>query len=180
MVPEVLMRLIMVFFDCRFLQSAVHSLDLAVCPGVVRLGQPVLDAMLVADPVEQVNAVSRGRAGAVPGQIGELDSVVGENRVDPVGNDLDERLQESRRDFPGCLLAQLGMGELAGPVDGDEQIEPAFLGTNLGNINVEIADGIRLEPLLRSVPRHIRQPAHAVTLQTAVQTGAGQLWDRRL
>ena len=60
------MRLIMVFFDCRFLQSAVHSLDLAVCPGVVRLGQPVLDAMLVADPVEQVNAVSRGRAGGVP------------------------------------------------------------------------------------------------------------------
>jgi len=44
------MRLVMGFFDCRFLQSAVHSLDLAVCPRVVRLGQPVLDAMLVADP----------------------------------------------------------------------------------------------------------------------------------
>ena len=76
MVPEILMRLIMVFFDCRFLQSAVHSLDLAVCPGVVRLGQPVLDAMLVADPVEQVNAVSRGRAGAVPGLDGSMSKAV--------------------------------------------------------------------------------------------------------
>ena len=56
-----------------------------------------------------------------------------------------------------------------GPVDGDEQIEPAFLGTNLGNINVEIADGIRLG----SVPR--QAAGSCVTLQTAVQTGAGQI-----
>ena len=44
----------------------------------------------------------------------------------------------------GALLYEMASGK------------PAFLGTNLGDINMEIADGIRLEPLLRSVPLHIR------------------------
>jgi hypothetical protein len=33
---------------------AVQSLDLAFCPGVVRLGQPIFDLMLAADAVEDV------------------------------------------------------------------------------------------------------------------------------
>jgi hypothetical protein len=40
---------------------------------------------------------------------------------------------------------QLGKGELGGPVDGDEEVEPAFGGVHLGNVDVEVADRIGLE-----------------------------------
>jgi len=38
--------------DSGFLEGAVHPFDLAVGPRMVRLGEPVLDAMLAADTVE--------------------------------------------------------------------------------------------------------------------------------
>jgi hypothetical protein len=34
---------------------------------------------------------------------------------------------------------QLGEGELAGAVDGDEQVELALLGADLGDVEVEVA-----------------------------------------
>jgi hypothetical protein len=40
--------------DGRLLERSVHPLDLAVGPGRVRLGKPVLDAMLAADVVEHM------------------------------------------------------------------------------------------------------------------------------
>ncbi len=53
------------------LDGAVHPLDLPVGPGVVGLGEPVLDAVGHADAVEAVHAVGR-RARLV----GELDTPV--------------------------------------------------------------------------------------------------------
>ena len=38
--------------DCGFLDGPVHSLDLTVGPGVLHLGQAMLDAVRVADAIE--------------------------------------------------------------------------------------------------------------------------------
>jgi hypothetical protein len=69
----------------RVLDRAVHPLDLAVRPRMVRLGQPVLDAVGLADHVE---AHGPGGDGVpVPRLLGELDAVVCENGVDLMGAD---------------------------------------------------------------------------------------------
>ena len=74
-----------------------------------------------------------------------------------------------------------GEGELGGPVDGHEEIELAFLGAHLGDVDVEVADRVALERLLgRLVAVDLRQPADAVALEAAMQGRAGQMRDRRL
>ena len=65
---------------------------------------------------------------------------------------------------------QLDEGELGGAVDGDEQVELAFFGPHLGDVDVEVADRVALELLLRRlVALDLRQPADAVALQAAMQ-----------
>ena len=59
--------------DGGFLDRVVHAFDLAVGPGVVGLGEAVLDAVASAGEVEHVGAEAGGVAGAVLGQVGELD-----------------------------------------------------------------------------------------------------------
>ena len=49
---ELLVAVVMEPFDRRVLDGAVHPLDLAVGPWVVGLGQPVLNAVRLADYVE--------------------------------------------------------------------------------------------------------------------------------
>jgi hypothetical protein len=68
----------------------------------------VLDAVLVADPVEDVVAVVD-----VPCPGGELDSVVGQHGVNALGHGLDQLAQElSGFDLAGAL-DKAGDGELA-------------------------------------------------------------------
>ena len=57
-------------FDGRLLDRPVHSFDLAIRPGVFDLGQPMLNLMLAAEPVEDVLEGINGPVG-----IGELDAV---------------------------------------------------------------------------------------------------------
>ena len=79
------------------LDGAVHPLCLTVGPRMVGFGQPVLDAVLVADAVEDVAAEDGfhgGMAPAVLWQIGEGHAVVGEHGVDLVGEDLDHLAEE--------------------------------------------------------------------------------------
>jgi hypothetical protein len=59
-----------------------------------------------------------------------------------IGNGLDQGMQEVCGHTRGGLHVQLGKGELGGPVDGDEEVEPAFGGVHLGNVDVEVADRI--------------------------------------
>jgi len=86
---QVLAKLVMAFIvialDRRVLNRSVHPLDLAVCPGMIDFGQPVFDFVFIADTLEDVP-----EGVFLPGLIGELDAVVGQNRVDLVGNDLDK------------------------------------------------------------------------------------------
>lgn len=73
------------------LDGSVHAFGLAVGPRVVGLGQPVLDAVLVAHAVERVlHGVPLGR-----GVLGERDAVVGEHAADLVGEGLDDAAQKA-------------------------------------------------------------------------------------
>jgi hypothetical protein len=64
----------------------------------------------------------------------------------------------------------LDEGELAGPVDGDEEVEPSFSGLQLGNVDVEEANWIGLERLSGGlVALDLRQTADPVTLQATMQ-----------
>lgn len=65
---------------------------------------------------------------------------------------------------------QFGEGELRGPVDGHEEIEPALLGPHLGDIDVEVADRIGLEPALVGLAVFdLRQARDAVALKATMQ-----------
>jgi hypothetical protein len=76
-----------------------------------------------------------------------VSAVIGQDGVDLVQHNRDQRPQEVAR-HPSCgFLMQLGKGELAGAINGDEQVEPAFFNVHLGNVDVEIADGIGLDLL---------------------------------
>jgi hypothetical protein len=77
-------------------------------------------------------------------------------------------------------LMQLGEGELGCSVDGNEQMELTLLGSDLGDIDVEEADGVAPEGHLRLVAFHLRQSADAMPLQAPVQRRARQMRDRRL
>src|SRR5271157_3783400 len=59
-------------FDRGVFDGAVHSLCLAVGPGMVGLGQPMLDPLFDADAIEDVRAEETpAGAFAILGQIGE-------------------------------------------------------------------------------------------------------------
>ena len=79
------MAVVMVSLDRRFLDCAVHPFDLAVGPGMLDLGQPVLDLMFVTDPVEDVV-----EGIFVVRHIGELDAVIGQHGVDCIGHSSDQ------------------------------------------------------------------------------------------
>ncbi len=86
---ELIVSIVMVAFDGRFLDRAVHALDLAIGPGMLDLGQPMFDPILLAESIEHMSHVSCRRAICVARWESELDSIVGENRVDLVGDDRD-------------------------------------------------------------------------------------------
>ena len=152
-------------FDRGLLDGSVHPLHLAIGPGMVELGEPVLDAVLGADPIEDmVESVF------VAGPVGELDAVAGQHRVDGVGNRRDQVPQELGRDHLARILVEFGIGELGCPVDGHEQTQLAFGCLNFGDVDVEEADRVALELLLgRLVAYDLRKPADLVTLQAAMQ-----------
>ena len=66
---------------------------------MVHFGEPVFDAVLVADPVEDV--VERIFA---TGVVGELDAVVRQHRVDGAGDRRDQIAQELRRNWAAIIL----------------------------------------------------------------------------
>jgi hypothetical protein len=80
----------MVAFDRGFLDRPVHPFDLAVGPGMLDLGEPMLDPVLAAAHVEHVGHVGCRGAIGVARRKGELDAVIGQHRVDLVGYGLDQ------------------------------------------------------------------------------------------
>jgi len=160
--------------------SAVHALDLPVGPGMIGLGEAVVDAVEKTDPVKRM-AVKAGRGSiAILRQIGELDAVVREHGMDAIRDSRDQRLEESCRRLHIGTLDQLHESELGSAVDGHKEIELAFGGAYLGQVDMEVADRIALEllPSRLVAAFHLRQAADAMPLQTAMQRGTGQMRDR--
>ena len=155
-VGEVCSQLFVVFvvepFHGRFFDRSVHPFHLAICPRMVGLGQSVLDAVRLADHVE---AHWPGVDGVpVPGPLGELDvprhcpsdqwrsnGSIGKNRADLVGHGLRHVLQELPRRLPVGRRNELGDGELGSAVDAHEEVELAFGGLHLRDIDVDRASG---------------------------------------
>lgn len=101
--------------------------------------------------------------------VAELHAVVREHRMDLIRDRLDQGLQEARGGFDAGRLVQLGEGDLRCSIDGHEEVQLAFFSPYLGDIDVEVADGIALEWLLgRPVAGDLRQTADPVTLQATV------------
>src|SRR5579864_6102487 len=172
---------VVVALDGRFLEGAVHPLDLPIGPGVVGFGQAVFDAACSTDLLEGVEAVAGDLAVADARQVGELEAVVGQHGVNPIRHPRDQVSQEACSGRPIGLLMQGNEGELGGAVDRHEEVELALLGTNLSNVDVEIADRVGLELALGwCVVVDLRQTRDPVTMQAAMQRRAGQMRDRRL
>ena len=167
---ELLVGIVKVALDRGILDGSIHALDLSVGPGMVGFGQAVFDSVSVAEPVEGMATPSGRHASTVLGQVCELDAVVGEHGVDAVRNSFDERFKEGGSSPHVGLLYQFDDGELRGPVDGHEQIELAFGGPDLGQVDVKEADRISVKLLpFGLVAFHVRQAADAVTLQAPVK-----------
>lgn len=118
-------------FDRRHLDGAVHPFDLAVGPWVVGLSQPVHYAVGLADHVE----AHQPGIDCVPtaGLLFELDSVIGQDRVDLIVHGFEHVLQElPGRHSVGCC-DELHDGELGRPVNSDNEKELALGGLHLGN-----------------------------------------------
>src|SRR5271170_202482 len=88
---ELLMVVVVIALNGGLFDGAVHALHLTVGPGMIGLGQSMVDAMQKTDPVKRVTAEASGRPFAVLRPVGELDAVVGEHRVDAIRNGREQR-----------------------------------------------------------------------------------------
>jgi len=179
-IAKLLVTLVAVAPDGRLLEGAVHSLNLTVGLGVMRLGQTMFDAEAPAGAIEGMAKPSGGRPLAVSRQIGELNAVVGEHRVDLIRHRCHQCLQKGASLARGRLQHELGESVFRGPVHGNKEVELAFLSPHLGGVDVEVADRMGFELLRRLVAFGLREPAGAVPLQAATQGRPRQMWDRRL
>ncbi len=162
-IAQLIVAVVLVSLDRRVLDRPVHPLHVAVRPGMVWLGQPVLDAVRLTDVVE-AHRPGDDRV-PVPRLLCELDAVVGGKCVDLVGHGLKHALPELPSGAPDSLLVELGHRELARAVNADKEIELALGGLHVGDVDVEEADRVGLELLpLRLVTLDIRQTRDAVPL----------------
>ena len=165
MSSQLIVGFVEVAFDGGVLEGAVHPFNLAVRPGMLGLCQPVIDivegagifeGMRVEEPPVGDHLLDLGWGPGFAGGIGEVGPVVGEDGVDLVGDGGDQAAQEVCSRFARHLLVQFDEGELRGPVDRDDEIELALSGSDLGEVDMEIADRIGLElafgPRLRLRP----------------------------
>ena len=152
---QLIVIFVMEAFDSRVLDRPVHPFDLSIGPGVVRLGQAVLYTIGLADHVEPhgpgIDRVAIARL------LGELDTIVGQDGMDPIGHGFEHVLQELPGRFSVSRCNELSDGELGSSVNAYKEIELTFGGLYLSNINVEEPDGVALELLaLRLVAFDIR------------------------
>src|SRR5580700_2923996 len=81
----------------------------------------------------------------------------------------------------GSPAVEGGLDELRRSVDGDEQVELALRSSNLGDVDMKVADRIGLEFAFgRGFAFDLRQPGDPGALQTPVKGRARQMRDRGL
>lgn len=171
MSSELIVAIIVIAAHGRLFQGSVHALDLPIRPGMIDLCETMLDAMFVTYAVENVV-----EGVFMPLLIGELNTVVGQNGMYFIRHDSNEVAQELSGLHLSTFLMQLGIGELGGAIYRHEQAEFAFLRVYFGNVDMEVADGILFELLLRGlVAFHFRQAADAMALITSMQRRSCQM-----
>jgi hypothetical protein len=74
-----------------------------------------------------------------------MDTVVGENGMDLIGDCFDQRAKKIRGHARRGLLMQLDNGKFTRAINGDEQMELAVFRSDLGGVDVEIARRIGFE-----------------------------------
>ncbi len=139
--------------DGRILDRAVHAFDLAICPGMIEFGEPVLDIVLSAGQVKSMGSEGlvacehRPNLRNAPAALGrtELKAAVREHGVDVKRHPFDESAQEIRGDPARRPFMQFRERELADPIDGDEQIQLALLSPDLREVDVDVPERIGLE-----------------------------------
>ena len=174
MLPEVLMCVVVEALDGGFFEGSVHTFDLAVGPGMFRLGEAVVDIGFGTGELEGMSAeefaalegeLDLRRSGTAIAWSGEVDSVIGQHRVDGVRHGLDQRVQEVGRNPLRGLLMHLDEGKLRSAVDSDQKIELALFGANFRDIDMKVADRVALELLAPGpVAFHFGQPGDVVPL----------------
>ena len=146
------MGFVEVALDGRVLDSAIYSLDLAIRPRMLRLRQPVLN--IIGGAGKSKSCAWKGFCSAIISRIPTGDQelpwtvkwvplsvrTVWTCKGRPQSAD-----EEVCGVTPRDRLAQFDKGELRGPVDGDKEIELALGGSNLRDVDMEIADRIGLE-----------------------------------
>src|SRR5271166_3315615 len=173
---KLIVAVVVIASDRSFFERAVHALNLAVGPGMLRLCEPVIDVIAGADEFEPVGPeefsgsdcafdLGHGRAACSWGC--EVKAVVCQDGVDFVWDGCDQIPQKACGYGPCCFFMQLREGEFGCAVYGHEEVKLTLFGSDLGNVDMEIADGIFLEGLLsRLIAFHLRQPADAMTLRS--------------
>ena len=77
----------------------------------------------------------------------ELDPVIGQHGMDLIGHGLDQSAEEVRGGMSISFRFQPGESKLRGAVDRDEQVELTLFCPDLGDGDVEVADGVVRETL---------------------------------
>ena len=157
-----------------------------VRPWMLGLGAAMSGGILLAGIREGVspeeNRLRRLGFFLAPGRfwrvVDEVRAVIGEHGVDGVRNGSDQGLQKVGGYPPRSTFVQFGESKLAGAINGYKQIKLALFGPHLGDIDMEIADGLS-ELLFRVlVAFDFRHAADAVTLKTEVGRSASASWPK--
>ena len=134
---ELLMAIVMIAFNGCVLDGPIHSLDLAIGPGMLDLGEPVLNAMFKANPIKDM---LEGEALLL--LIGKLNAVVRQHNMNGIGNGSNEITQKLRGQHFTCLRMNFDVDKLAGSINGNKEIELALGRLYFGNVDMEIANGV--------------------------------------
>lgn len=187
---QLVMGFIVKAFDGGVFECPVHAFDLPIGPRMLGFCKPVVDVVLGAGVLEGVGAKEfasldgqldfrRGRAGV--SRRSEVGAVIGKHRMHLVRDGFEQSPKEVAGYPPGGFFVHLDEGELRGSVDGNEEIQPALLGTDLGDVDMEVPDRIGLELLADGpVALHLRQAADAMAQKTTMQRRPAQTGNRGL
>ena len=189
---ELVVVVVVETFDGRLLDGAVHAFDLAIRPRVLGFGCAVLDAEGGAGIFEGMRPDGFALCEGFGNQLccrsastrrGEMGAVIGQHDADPVRHGFNKVLEKVGGGSAQGLAMKFDEGEFACPINGNEEIEPAFRRLHLGNVpsrglkpnhcratDVEKADGIALELLFGGpITFDIRKPRYPMALKATVQ-----------
>ena len=133
-----------------FLGRSVYPMGLSVGPGMVRLCQPVLDAMLGTNAIEDRGSEEApGWSLAALGQIGDGQSIIGKVLCVFIRKGRDDISEEGGSfNFPRAFVER-DVGELRDPVNGEEHDEFFVHVGEFSAVDVDLSYIVSLEPLPR-------------------------------